>query len=121
MDTGTTKTTRIAKFKNRTVFQCYVEYLESYDHDTKQPLLIKVSSTIHCRRPSLHDDSSVYIIYCPSTFKLRPKGKILLDLQFKIETPKHIDWIIGLLPSYTRKLLIENSEKSPEQKTTSLF
>ena len=75
MGTGTAKTTRMPKFKNRTAFQCYVENLESYDHDTKQSLLIKVSSTIHRRRPSLNDDSSVYIIYCPYTFKLRPKGK----------------------------------------------
>ena len=48
MSTGTTNTTRMLKFKNRTGFQFHVENLESYDHNTKQPLLIKVSSTIHC-------------------------------------------------------------------------
>ena len=48
MSTGTTNTTRMLKFKNNWFFQCYVENLESYDHNTKQPLLIKVSSTIHC-------------------------------------------------------------------------
>ena len=43
--------------------------------------------------------------------KLDQKENILLDLQFKIEIPKHIDWTIGLLPSYTRKLSIENSKE----------
>ena len=99
------------KFKNKTVFQCYVEDLESYDHNTKQPLLIKVLPTIHCKRPSLNNDSSFYIIYSPCTFKLRPKENLLLDLQSKIDKSKHIDWTIELLPSYSRKISIENSEQ----------
>ena len=74
-------------------------------------MLIKISSSIHCKRPTLNNDSSFYIIYSPWTFKIRPKENILLDLQFKIEIPKHIDWTIGLLPSYTRKLSIENSKE----------
>ena len=114
MSTGTTNTTRMLKFKNNWFFQCYVENLESYDHNTKQPLLIKVSSTIHCKRPSLNVDSSFYIIYSPYTLKLRPKESILLNLQFKLEMPKDINWSIGLLPSYSEKLTIENSEEISE-------
>ena len=53
----------------------------------------------------------VLYIISPRTFKIIPKENILLDLQFKIEIPKYIDWTIGLLPSYTRKLSIENSKE----------
>ena len=35
----------------------------------------------------------------------------MLNLQFKIEKPKHIEWTIGLLPSYSNKLSIENTEQ----------
>ena len=111
MSTGTKNTTRMLKFKNKTVFQCYVKNLESYDHNTKQPLLIKVLSTIHCKRPSLNNDSSFYIIYSPCTFKLRPKKNFLLDLQSKIDKSKHIDETVELLPSYSRKISLENSEQ----------
>ena len=100
------------KFKKRTAFQFYIENLELYDHNTKQPLLIKVSSTTHCKKPSLNDDSSFYFIYSPYTFKLRTKESILLNLQFKPEIPKHIDWSIGVLPSYTGRLTIEISEEA---------
>ena len=103
-------TARVTKFKPITVFHADVENLES-NYNCKEPLLIKISSSIHCKRPTLNDDSSFYIIYSPRTFKIRPKENILLDLQFKIEIPKHIDWTIGLLPSYTRKLSIENSKE----------
>ena len=102
--------TTATKFKPIMVFHADVENLES-NYNCKEPLLIKISSSIHCKRPTLNDDSSFYIIYSPRTFKIRPKENILLDLQFKIEIPKHIDWTIGLLPSYTRKLSIENSKE----------
>ena len=42
---------------------------------------------------------------------LKPKDKTLLNLQFKIEIPKHIEWTIGLLPSYSNKLSIKNTEQ----------
>ena len=108
MSTATRMTARVTKFKLITVFHADVENLES-NYNCKEPLLIKISSGIHCKRPTLNDDSSFYIIYSPRTFKIRPKENILLDLQFKIEIPKHIDWTTGLLPSYSRKLSIENS------------
>ena len=110
MSTATMTTTRVTKFKPTTVFHADVENLES-NYNCKEPLLIKISSSIHCKRPTINDNSSFYIIYSPRTFKIRPKENILLDLQFKIEIPKHIDWTIGLLPSYTRKLSIENSKE----------
>ena len=110
MNTKTMTTARVTKFKPITVFCADVENLES-NYNCKEPLLIKISSSIHCKRPTLNDDSSFYVIYSPWTFKVRPKENILLDLQFKIEIPKHIDWTIGLLPSYTRKLSIENSKE----------
>ena len=103
-------TARVTKFKPITVFHADVENLES-NYNCKEPLLIKISSSIHCKRPTLNDNSSFYVIYSPQTFKIRPNENILLDFQFKMEIPKHIDWTIGLLPSYNRKLSIENSKQ----------
>ena len=110
MSTVTMTTDRVKKFKSRTIFQVDVENLKS-ECNFKKPLLIKISSTIHCKRPILNDDSSFYIVYSPQTFNVRPKEKNLLNLQFKIEKPKHIEWTIGLLPSYSNKLSIENTEQ----------
>ena len=101
-------TARVTKFKPITVFHADVENLES-NYNCQETLLTKISSSIHCKSPTLNDDSSFYIIYSPRTSKIRPKENILLDLQFKIEIPKHIDWTTGLLPSYSRKLLIGKS------------
>ena len=86
-------TARVTKFKLIMVFHADVENLES-NYNCKEPLLTKVSSSIHCKRPTLNDDSSSYITYSPQTFKIRPKENILLDLQIKIEIPKHINWTI---------------------------
>ena len=104
MSTTTMMTARVTKFKPTLVFHADVENLES-NHNCKEPL------SIHCKRPTLNDDSSFHIIYSPWTFKIRTKENISLDLQFQIEIPKHIDWTIGLLPSYIRKLSIENSKE----------
>ena len=103
-------TARVTEFKPITVFHPDVENLES-NYNCEEPLLIKISSNIHCKIPTLNDDSSFYIIYSPWTFKIRPKENILLDLQYNIEIPKDIDWTIGLLSSYSRKLSIENSKE----------
>ena len=83
MSTATMTTARVTKLKPITVFHADVENLES-NYNCKEPLLIKISSGIHCKRPTLNDDSSFYIIYSPRTFKIRPKENILLELQFKI-------------------------------------
>ena len=99
MSAATRMTARVTKFKPITVFHADVENLES-NYNCKEPLLIKISSGIHCKRLTLNDYSSFYIIYSPRTFKIRPKENILLDLQFKIEIPKRIDWTIGRLPLY---------------------
>ena len=117
MSTATRMTARVTKFKLITVFHADVENLES-NYNCKEPLLIKISSGIHCKRPTLNDDSSFYIIYSPRTFKIRPKENILLDLQFKIEIPKRIDWTIGQLPSYTRKLCHTHIENNSLQLQT---
>ena len=76
-------TARVTKLKPITVFHADVENLES-NYDCKEPLLIKISWSIHCKRPTLNDNSSFHIIYSPRTFKIRPKENILLELQFKI-------------------------------------
>ena len=103
-------TDRVKKFKSRTVFQVDVENLKS-ESNIKKPLLIKILSTIHCKRPTLNDDSSFYIVYSSQTSKIRPKEKTSLNLQFEIEISKHIEWTIGLLPSYSNKLSTENTEQ----------
>ena len=82
MSTATMTTHRVKKFKSRTVFQVDVENLKS-ESNFKKPLLIKILSTIHCKRPTLNDDSQ--------TFKIRPKEKTSLNLQFEIEISKHIE------------------------------
>ena len=77
-------------------------------------LSIKISSPIHCKRPTLNENSCFYFIYSPQTFKIRPKEKTHLNclrLQFKIEIPKHTEWSIGLLLSYSNKVSIENTEE----------
>ena len=102
-------TNRVKKFKSRTVFQVDVENLKS-ECNFKKLLLINISSIIHCKRPTLNDDWSFYIFCSPQTFKIRPKEKTLLNLQFKIEIAKQREWAIGLLPSYSNKL-IENTEQ----------
>ena len=90
---------------------CYVENLESYDRNTKQALLIKifVNYSLQKAKPKWQFRFLYYLFPC--TFKLRPKESILLDLQFKLEIPKHIDWSNGLLTSNSEKLTIENSEE----------
>ena len=102
--------TRVKKFKSRTVFQVDTENLKS-ECNFKKPLSVKILSAIHCKRPTLNDDLSFYIIYSPQTFKLQTKEKTHLNLQFKIEIPKQ--WSIGLLPSYSNsnKVSIENTDK----------
>ena len=82
MSTATMTTDRVKKFKSRTVFQVDVENLKS-ESNFKKPLLIKILSTIHCKRATLNDDSQ--------TFKIRPKEKTSLNLQFEIEISKHIE------------------------------
>ena len=77
-------TAGVTKFKPITVFHADVENLES-NYNCKETLLIKISSSIHCKRPTLNDDSSFYIIYSPRTSKIRPKENILLDLQLKLK------------------------------------
>ena len=76
-------TARVTKLKPITVFHADVENLDS-NYNCKEPLLIKISWSIHCKRPTLNDNSSFHIIYSPRTFKIRPKENILLELQFKI-------------------------------------
>ena len=77
-------TARVTKFKPKTVFHADVENLKS-NYNCKEPLLIKTSSSIHVKRPTLNDDSCFYIIYYSRTFKIRPKENVLLGLQFKIK------------------------------------
>ena len=72
MSTETMATATVTKFKPITVFHADVENLES-NYNCKEPLLIKISSSIHCKRPILNDDSSFYIIYSPQMFKLDQK------------------------------------------------
>ena len=66
--------TRVKKFKSRTVFQVDTEC------NFKKPLSIKILSAIHCKRPTLNDDLSFYIIYSPQTFKTPNKRKNSLKL-----------------------------------------
>ena len=80
---STATVTRVKTFKSRTVFQVDTENLKS-ECNFKIPLSIKISSTIHCKRPTLNGDSSFFIIYSPQTLKIRPKEKTHLNLQFKI-------------------------------------
>ena len=106
ISTATMTTNRVTKFKSRTVFQVDVENLKS-ECNFKKLLLIKISSIIHCKRPTLNDDWSFYFFCSPQTFKI---SLTLLNLQFKIEIAKQREWAIGLLPSYSNKL-IENTEQ----------
>ena len=69
MSTEAMTTARVTKFKPITVFQADVENLES-NYNFKEPLLIKISSSIHCKRPTLNNDLGFYIIYSPRTFKI---------------------------------------------------
>ena len=55
MSTTTMTTARVTKFKPKTVFHADVENLES-NYNCKEPLLIKTSSSIHVKRPTLNDD-----------------------------------------------------------------
>ena len=102
--------TRVKKFKSRTVFQVDTEDLKS-ECNFKKRLSIKILSTIHCKRPTLNNDLSFYIIHSPQTFKIKTKEKTHLNLQFKIEIPKQ--WSTGLLQSYSNsnKVSIESTEK----------
>ena len=110
MSNATITTNRVKKLKSRTVFQVDVENLKS-ECNFKKPLLIKISSTIHCKRPTLSNNSGFCFVYSPQTFKIRSKEKTLLNLQLKIEVPKQIEWTVGLLPSYSNELSIENTEE----------
>ena len=71
--------TRVKKFKSRTVFQVDTENLKS-ECNFKKPLSVKILSAIHCKRPTLNDDLSFYIIYSPQTFKTPNKRKNSLKL-----------------------------------------
>ena len=71
---STATVTRVKKIKSKTVFQVDTENLKS-ECSLKKPLSVKISSTIHCKRPTLNNDSSFCIIYSPQIFKIRPKEK----------------------------------------------
>ena len=117
---STATVARAKRFKSRTLLQVDTENLKS-ECNFKKPLSIKISSTIHCKRPTSNDHSSFYIVYSPQTFKIRPKEKTHLKLQLKIEIPKHIEWSIGLLPPYSNKVSIENTEEIARIKDNFLF
>ena len=65
-------TAGVTKFKPITVFHADVENLES-NYNCKETLLIKISSSIHCKRPTLNDDSSFKLFILHGRPKLDQK------------------------------------------------
>ena len=52
------------------------------------------------KRHEFNKTKSLYIIYSPQTFKLRPRDNILLDLKIKVNAPESLQAWINLLPCF---------------------
>ena len=63
-------------------------------------LNIEFSTPPDVKEPWLNDNASFYIIYSPKTFKLRPRGSIMLDLELKTNLPEGLEQTIKLLLWY---------------------
>ena len=92
------------------VFQTGEEYEEYKTNKKFNAVNIEFITEPDIKRPKLNDSGSFYILYSPEKLKPRPRGSTLLDLRLKLNSPKKIQAMIGLFPSFvSRKLSIENS------------
>ena len=92
------------------VFQTGEEYEEYKTNKKFNAVNIELITEPDIKRPKLSDSGSFYILYSPEKLKPRPRGSTLLDLRLKLNSPKKIQAMIGLFPSFvSRKLSIENS------------
>ena len=92
------------------VFQTGEEYKEYKTNKKFNAVNIEFITEPDIKRPKLSDSESFYILYSPEKLKPRPRGSTLLDLRLKLNSPKKIQAMIGLFPSFvSRKLSIENS------------